>query len=479
MSTSHARPGVVPAGSAASGASRAAEAAAISARLDRLPATRYVWTLVLLLSLGGLFEFYDLFLSAYVAPGLIKSGIFTATTKSFFGFTGFASFVAAFFLGLFFGTILLGFVADRFGRKSIFTFSLLWYSVATVIMAFQNTADGLNLWRFIAGLGVGVELVTIDTYISELVPAHIRGRAFAINQTIQFAAVPIVAALGWWLVPQAPLGLDGWRWLMLIGAAGAVVVWWIRLRVPESPRWLATHGRLEDAERATTQMEARVQAELGAPLPPPGPPVEVVARGSFVEIWRPPYLNRTVMFILFNIFQTVGFYGFANWVPTLLIAKGITITHSLQYTFIIAIASPLSPLICTLFADKIERKWQIVIAAAGVGITGLIFAALSAPATIIIAGVVLTFFSNMMSFAFHTYQPELYPTRIRAVAVGFVYSWSRLSVVFMAFVIAWALREFGVPGVFVLIAGSMVIVVLAIALLGPRTRDRPLESISH
>jgi putative MFS transporter len=187
-----------------SDASAAAEAAAISARLDRLPATRYVWSLVLLLSLGGLFEFYDLFMTAYVAPGLIKSGIFTATTTSFFGFTGFASFVAAFFLGLFFGTILLGFVADRFGRKSIFTFSLLWYSVATIIMAFQNTADMLNLWRFIAGLGVGVELVTIDTYISELVPAHIRGRAFAINQTIQFAAVPIVAALGWWLVPQAP-----------------------------------------------------------------------------------------------------------------------------------------------------------------------------------------------------------------------------------------------------------------------------------
>jgi putative MFS transporter len=185
------------------------------------------------------------------------------------------------------------------------------------------------------------------------------------------------------------------------------------------------------------------------------------------------------MLILFNIFQTVGFYGFANWVPTLLIEKGITITHSLQYTFIIAIASPLSPLICTLFADKFERKWQIVIAAAGVGLTGLVFAAMSAPTLIIVLGVLLTFFSNMMSFAFHAYQPELYPTRIRAVAVGFVYSWSRLSVVLMAFVIAWTLREFGVPGVFTLIAGSMVIVVLAIAILGPKTLDRPLESISH
>src|ERR1700682_5744065 len=189
-----------------------------AARLDRLPMTRTIWIRVLLLSLGGFFEFYDLLFTGYIAPGLVRSGILTPTTPGLFGNSGIASFVAAFFAGLFIGTLLFGFAADRLGRRTIFTVSLIWYSMASVIMAFQNDAFGLNLWRFITGLGVGVELVTIDTYLAELVPRAYRGRAFAINQTVQFAAVPVVAFLALQLVPIAPLGLDGWRWVVLIGA---------------------------------------------------------------------------------------------------------------------------------------------------------------------------------------------------------------------------------------------------------------------
>jgi MFS transporter, putative metabolite:H+ symporter len=454
-------------------------AAEIAARLDRLPATRYIWRLVLMLSLGGVFEFYDLFFTGYVAPGLIRSGLFTATTRSFFGFTGFASFVAAFFLGLFVGTIIFGFVADRYGRRTIFVFALLWYSVCTVIMAFQYSANGINLWRFLAGVGVGVELVTIDTYIAELVPRHLRGRAFAINQTIQFAIVPVVAGLAWWLVPLKPFGLDGWRWLVLIGAVGAVVVWFIRLAVPESPRWLAAHGEIVAADRIMAAMEAKVQAEYGRSLPPIGYAEPLLPRGSFAEMWGGPYLSRTVMLILFNIFQTVGFYGFANWVPTLLIKQGIHVTSSLEYTFIIALAAPIGPLLGMLIADRTERKWQIVGAAFCVAVFGLLFSQVAAAAAVILLGVLLTLSNNIMSYSFHAYQAELYPTRIRAMAVGFVYSWSRLSVVLMAFVIAFTLDRFGVTGVFVLIAGSMVIVMLAIGLIGPRTRDMALEAISR
>src|SRR5579864_4408855 len=169
---------------------RTSEAAgSISARLDRLPATRTIWRLVVLISLGGFFEFYDLFFTGYIAPGLVRSGILTSSTRGLFGTTGLASFVAAMFSGLFLGTALFGFVADRFGRRTIFTFSLLWYTAASIMMAFQHDVFGLNLWRFIAGIGVGVELVTIDTYIAELVPRDFRGRFFAYSATIQFCAV--------------------------------------------------------------------------------------------------------------------------------------------------------------------------------------------------------------------------------------------------------------------------------------------------
>jgi putative MFS transporter len=451
----------------------------ISARLDRLPATRYVWKLIFLLSLGGCFEMYDLFFTAYIGPGLVRSGLFSSASASFFGFNGLASFVAATFGGLFVGTMVFGFAADRFGRRMVFTCSLLWYTAATVIMAFQHTAIGIVAWRLIAGIGIGVELVTIDTYITELVPKHLRGRAFAVNQVIQFSVVPVVALLAWVLVPRSPLGFDGWRWVVLIGAMSAIFVWFIRRGVPESPRWLIAHGHLEEAERATAAMEARVARELGGPLPPVNPhPVEEV-HGHFRDIFKPPYLSRTSMLMVFNFFQTVGYYGFASWVPTLLIAAGLTTTSSLQYSFIIAIAAPVGPLLAMTIADKFERKWQIVIASMCIAIFGVLFSRQTNPTFLILFGVLLTCSNNWMSMAYHAYQPELFPTKVRAQAVGFVYSWSRLSAIFTSFLIGFFLKDFGVAGVFTFIAASMLVVMLSIGIFGPRTRGLALEDISH
>ena len=274
------------------------------------------------------------------------------------------------------------------------------------------------------------------------------------------------------------LGLDGWRWVVLIGALSAVFVWFIRRSVPESPRWLAQHGRIEEADSILSALETRVAMEAGFLLPTPAEPAPPSPRGSFMEMWAPAYRSRTWMLIIFNIFQTVGFYGFSNWVPTFLIRRGIPITSSLQYTFLIALAAPFGPLLASSIADKLERKWQIVCAAFGVAVFGLLFGNLNTPAVLIGLGMLLTMSNNILSFSFHAYQAELYPTRIRALAVGFVYSWSRLSVVFSAFAISFFLDRFGVSGVFTFIAASMVIVILTIALFGPRTNKLALETIS-
>ena len=451
----------------------------ISARLDRLPATKTVWKLIVLLSLGFFFELYDLLFTGYVAPGLVKSGILTATTPGLFGTTGIAGFVAVLFLGLFVGTIACGFLADRFGRRAIFTYSLLWYCAANLVMAFQTAAFGLNLWRFIAGVGIGVELVTIGTYLSELAPKHLRGRAFACCQTFGFSAVPIVAYLSYLLVPNAPLGWDGWRWVVVIGAMGAVVVWWIRRALPESPRWLAMKGRLEEADRIVIDLERRVEAEYGKPLPPPEPAAPVLQHHGFGEMWVPPYRRRTIMLIIFNVFQTVGYYGFANWVPTLLIKQGITITTSLGYTTVIALAAPVGPLLGLFIADRFERKHVIIAMALLNIVCGLLFSQASSTVAIISLGILLTLAGNIISYSYHAYQQELFPTGIRARAAGFVYSWSRFSAIWNAFLIAFTLEHFGVAGVFIFIAVAMAIVVMAIGLMGPRTRGLELEKISN
>ena len=454
-------------------------AGAIAARLDRLPATRTIWNFVVLLSLGFFFELYDLLYSGYVAPGIVKSGILRSTTVSLFGMTGVASFIASLFAGLFLGTISCGFLADRFGRRAIFTWSLLFYTAANLVMAFQTTAAGLNFWRFMAGLGIGVELVTIGTYISELVPKHIRGRAFACEQTVGFLSVPVAAFLSYLLVPRRPFGIDGWRWVVIIGAHGAVFVWFIRRALPESPRWLAQKGRLAEADRVLSKLEATVAEEYGGPLPSPAAPTPVTTSDSFRDMWAAPYGKRAIMMIIFNIFQTVGFYGFANWVPTLLIKQGITVTTSLMYSSIIAVAAPVGPMIGLWIADKFERRTVIVAAAAAIVVCGLMFSQVSGGMLLITMGVGLTLASNIMSYSFHAYQTELFPTGIRARAVGFVYSWSRLSAIFTSFLIAGLLRRFGATGVFVFIALAMLIVMMVIGFMGPRTRDLALEQISH
>jgi MFS transporter, putative metabolite:H+ symporter len=454
-------------------------AVTVAARLDRLPASRHTRRLVTLLSLGGWFEFYDLFFTAYVAIGLFKSGIFTPTTKGLFDLHGFASFVAALFAGLFVGTIAFSWLSDRFGRRSIFTFALLWYSAGAFIMAFQSTPESINLWRFIASIGLGVELVNVDTYLSELVPKNQRGPAFAYNQFVMFTAVPIVAFLAWQLVPLKIGSFDGWRIVVIIGSIGAVVIWWIRRALPESPRWLAQHGHTADAERIVGELEKKIEAD-GVVLAPP----EIVAGeterkvGAWTEMWDARYRGRTIMLVIYNLFQTIGYYGFSSWVPTLLVSQGVGVTKSLAYTFIIAIAAPVGPLIGIAFADRFERKWQIAWAAIGIAAFGLLFAYQTTAAGVIICGLLITLCNNWMSFSFHAYQAELYPTRIRAQAVGFVYSWSRFSAIFSGFIIAFFLSRYGTLGVFSFIAGAMAVVFVVIGGFGPPVTQRRLEAIA-
>ncbi len=454
-------------------------AGSISARIDRLPATRTIWIMLALLGFGMFFELYDLLFTAYVAPSLVKSGVLTANTAGLFGTTGVASFIAALFMGLFVGTILCGFLADRFGRRAIFTWSLLWYSVANVMVALQTDAFGLNVWRFVSGVGLGLEMVTIGAYVSELAPKGLRGRAFAVNQAIGFTCVPVISFLAFVLVPRAPLGIEGWRWVVLIGALAAPIVVILRRGLPESPRWLAKHGRLAEADAVMTALEAKVEAEYGKPLPPPGPDAPVDHASRFLDLWAPGVRGRVILMSVFNIFQTIGFYGFSNWVPSLLVKQGITISTSLGYTTIIALAAPIGPLIGFALGDKFERKWIIVAAAFVILIAGLVFGQTRETALIIGMGVMLTLSNNIMSYSFHAYQQELFPTGIRARAAGFVYSWSRLSVILSSFIIAFILNGFGAPGVFVFIAAAMAIVMAVIGIFGPRTTNLALETIAH
>lgn len=454
--------------------------AEVAARIERLPTSRYFWKVIVLVSLGAWFEFYDLIFTGYIAPGLTKSGLLTTTTTTFFGYTGIAGFIAATFAGLFVGTFFCGRLVDRFGRRAAFTWSMVWYSFASLIMAFQYTPEGLLVWRFLAGVGIGVEIITVTTFIIESVPGHMRGKAIALNQGIMFTAAPIVALLSSWLVPETYFGLDGWRWIVLIGSTGAIVVCFLRAGLPETPRWLAQHGRSEEAFRIVERIEQQIVRETGRPLSEPALIRDAAPEreAHFFELWTGPWRARFLMLLVFNLFQAIGYYGFASWVPTFLIAQGVVVTKSLLYSSVIAVASPIGPLLGMMIADRIERKWLIVIAAASISVFGLAFAQSSAPFLLITFGLLINLSNSMMSLSFHTYQNEVFPTRIRARAAGTVYSVSRLTAMFSGFLIAFLLRDYGVMGVFGAIVGAMVVVMIVIGFFGPTTNNKPLEEIA-
>ena len=229
-------------------------------------------------------------------------------------------------------------------------------------------------------------------------------------------------------------------------------------------------------------IEARVMAELGRrlPEPQPQPPGGASQAGPSPSLLTPPWRRRTLILIVFHLLQTLGYYGFANWLPTLLVAQGVPLTRSLAYAVALAIVPPAAPLVFLVIADRFERKWLIVAGALGAAAFGLVMARMTANSSLVLftfVGMAVAAGSSLMSLAYHAYQSELFPTSIRAGAVGFVYSFSRLSAALSSYLIAWTLAGFGGSGVFVLIAGALAGAAAVIGFFGPRTRGMALEAI--
>jgi len=457
----------------------------IAARIERLPLGGFHRRFIALVSLGNFFDLYDIFIVAYIGAALQQSGFLSLRQFTFF--------VAAGFLGMFIGTVVFGMGSDRMGRRSAFILLLLIYSVFTFADAFAPTAWWLIALRFFAGIGIGAEIVVIDTYVTEVVPGRARGRYVAITQVAGFCAVPVAAVLSRLLVPTHFL-MSGWRWVMVIGASGALLTWWFRRRLPESPRWLESRGRVAEADAIMSGLEnesfstsgrsgewrvtSGEKEEKSGSLATFGMTNTEAERASFWELWRRPYLSRTVMLVIFQALQTIGFYGFANWAPTFLLKRGVSLLHSLEYALMIALVSPLGPLLAAFTSDRMERKWTIVVLALLVAGLGIGFGNSMAPAAVVGFGALLTLVNYWFSAAFHAYQSELFPTRLRATGVGFTYSWSRLSAAFTSILIG-AVLVHGVPAVFAVLAVAMILVAGVVGVMGPRTNGLVLEEISR
>jgi MFS transporter, putative metabolite:H+ symporter len=299
----------------------------------------------------------------------------------------------------------------------------------------------------------------------------------ALTHAIAFTAMPAVALLARLLAPkEAP---QGWWLLLVIGSLGALFVWYFRRGLPESPRWSATVGRFTEAAATLEAIEAAVAKDTGKPLPPPEPvtSVPVVRRLSFVEIWSPRYRGRTLMLTVFQLLQTIGYYGFVHWVGKFLLSKGFDQNQVFDMTIGMALLAPVGPLLGMWSCERFERKWLLVGLALMLSVTQLAFGVASEAWMLIGCGAVVIVCLNWFSAVFHAYQAELFPTEARATGVGFTYAWSRASMVGLNLMMP-GIIERGPLTAFGMMAGAMAGVAAIVTLFGPLTNARSLEEVS-
>ncbi|EFH88711.1 MFS transporter [Ktedonobacter racemifer] len=446
--------------------------ATIAARMERVPLFSLHRKLVFVMGIGTFFDLFDVALGGLL--GAILANLYHLNTF----WT--AAIIASGFFGMFVGAIALSVVSDYFGRRTLYLIDLLIYSLFSLATAFAPDVTWVIVFRFLAGIGLGATPALTDVYLSEMLPSRVRGRYTAWAYTFGLLGVPIAGLLSKVLVSTTFL-MAGWRWLLVAGALGALFVWWMRRGLPESPRWFEIRQKTADAETAVLAIEQAAIRELHlTALPEPAQVVvEPPKRATLAESFRGIYAKRTIMLLIFQFFQTVGFYGFGSLAPIILTAKGFSVVNTLAYTAPIALGYPLGSWLSVPIVERMERKWLIIGTALLMALFGLIFGFATSVLVIIASGFLLTVASQVFSNSYHIYQAEIFPTRMRGTAVGIAYSLSRLSGGILPFVALPLLQTSGPVAVFTACAIILGIVSLDVGLLGPRTTGRTLEEVAH
>ncbi|MDT7803514.1 MAG: transporter, putative metabolite:H+ symporter [Actinomycetota bacterium] len=442
----------------------------IAGRLDRLPITRTHRRATVAVGLGLFFDFYEVFLAGVLSSVLVEE--FDLSKGEL------PPLLASTFIGMFFGALLLGRLADRFGRRGAFLLNLGLYSLFSLLGAFSGSALMLLLTRFFAGIGLGAEPPLADTYLTDLLPARKRGRFIAWAYTLAFCGFPVVGFLARGLTDHPVLGIAGWRWLFVIGALGAGAVFLLRRGLPESPRWLESVGRTEEAEHLVAGLEAEARGVTRETTAPARGTTRKRAGAPVRELFGPALRRRTWMMVVFHLLQTLGYYGFGTLVPLVLAAKGYPVSQSLLFAALTYIGYPVGSALSLPIVERVERKFLVVGSVLAMAVFGIAFGYAGSMALILVFGFLYTATSNLFSNAYHIYQAEIFPTTLRSTASSGTYSLSRLASGAMPFVLVPLLNSSGATTVFLVVAGALVVVALDVALLGPRTTGRRLESLN-
>jgi putative MFS transporter len=442
----------------------------ISQRIEKLPVTPMLWKVLFLAGIGWLFDAMD--------QGMV-SGVMAAIGKSWrltpadLGLLGSASAV-----GMAFGAAIAGMVADKYGRKTVVTVTLVLYGLASAMSGFAPNFTILLLFRFLTGLGLGGELPAASTLVSEFSPAKDRGRMVVLLESFWAWGWIVAALIAYLLIP-----IYGWRIGFFLGGIPALYAAYLRRNIPESPRYLEQKGYLKEADEIVSRMEqqAGVKSEkvtfVNAPEGKKGSSI------SILDLWSRAYVRRTFVLWVLWLGINFGYYGFVLWTPTLLVGKGLSLVKGFEFTLIMSIAQLPGYYSAAYLIERIGRKSVLVIYLAGTAVAAYLFGQGSSATLVLVYGCLLYFFSLGAWGAVYAYTPEVYPTRARGSGAGWAAAVGRIGAIAAPYIVGLVYetkgKQAGFTYVFIMLTVVFALVAVVVALFGVETKGQTLDEINE
>ncbi|MCL6454609.1 MAG: MFS transporter [Alicyclobacillus sp.] len=441
-------------------------------RLDGLKMGRRHASIFGMLAGGGFFDGFDIYLAGSVLAAMLAS--------KFSSIGGNATFISMTFFGLLIGALSAAFLGDRLGRSFTAKYSLLVYGLATVVCAIVSSFQALLWFRFIAGIGLGTVIVTSYGLWVEFVPKKSRGFWTSAMSFVINLSQPVSALLALTLIPHY-----GWRVLFWISGLGAIVVWLFQFRLlPESPRWLESKGRREEAERVLAQFGGSTTALAGAGRV--FGQAEAAQRegatgnlGPAISLWSPGVRRVTILTIVISVLSLVTWYTFASWIPTFFVKQGISVVKSFTFSFVIMLGAIPGNALAAWLSDRVGRKKTLVVLSVVLAILGILYGYSSSPAMIMLIGFLFIMGGNILiAVTTASYIPELFPTSVRMAGSSLANAFGRGATIVSPYIIAYLYANVGPRSVFWFAFILYLIMGLFILLLGHETKQQSLEEIA-
>ncbi|MBK5244715.1 MAG: MFS transporter [Eubacteriaceae bacterium] len=441
----------------------------IASRIDKLPMTPMLRKILLLTGIGWMFDAMDQGMVSGVMAAIGADWALSTTQLGLLGSIG--------LLGMGLGAGLSGMAADKWGRRTVIMWTLVIYGVGSVLSGFSVNYTMLLVLRFFTGFGLGGELPAASTLVSEYSPTRIRGRNVIILESFWAWGWIVAALVAYLLIP-----VYGWRMAFFIGGIPALFAAYLRKAVPESPRYLESVGKITEADDLVCKMEKQVGITQSSENHTTELQNQVnKVRISFLDLWSKKYIRTTIVLWVIWFGINFGYYGFVLWTPTLLVAKGFTLTKSFEFTLIMCLAQLPGYFSAAYLVERVGRKKVLSIYFAGTAIAAWLFGHAGSINEVLMFGCMLYFFSLGAWGCVYAYTPEVYPTAFRAGGSGWAAAFGRIGAFIAPFIVPVIYKfygtELGYTYVFIMLTGVFAVVSLVVALFGRETMGLSLEEI--